>query len=47
MYNNCVNVEIRKGMCGLLQAGKLAKNQWIAALVPFGYHPVLRTTGLW
>ena len=47
IHNNCVYVEIRKGMYGLPQAGKLANNQLIAALAPFGYHPVPLTAGLW
>jgi hypothetical protein len=47
IHNNCVYVEIRKGMYGLPQAGKLANNQLIAALVPFGYQPVPLTAGLW
>jgi hypothetical protein len=34
-------------MNGLPQAGKLANNQLIAALAPFGYHPVPLTAGLW
>jgi hypothetical protein len=32
IHNNCVYVEIRKGMYGLPQASKLANNQLIAAL---------------
>jgi hypothetical protein len=47
IHNNCVYVEIRIGMYGLPQAGKLANNQLIAGLTPFGYHPVPFTTGLW
>jgi len=47
IHHNCVYVEIRKGMYGLPQAGKLANNQLIAALAPFGYHPVPLTAGLW
>jgi hypothetical protein len=47
IHNNCVYVEIRKGMYGLPQAGKLANNQLIAALAPFGYQPVPLTAGLW
>jgi hypothetical protein len=46
IHNNCVYVEIRKGMYSLPQAGKLANNQLIAALAPFGYHPVPLTAGL-
>jgi hypothetical protein len=40
IQNNCVYVEIRKGMFGLPQAGKMAKNQSISPLAPFGYDPV-------
>jgi hypothetical protein len=46
-HNNCVYVEIRKGMYGLPQDGKLANNQLIGALVPYGYRPVPITPGLW
>ena len=46
IHHNCVYVEIRKGMYGLPQAYKLANNQLIAALAPFGYHPVHLTDGL-
>jgi hypothetical protein len=34
-------------MYGLPQASKLANNQLIAALAPFGYQPVPLTAGLW
>ena len=47
VHNNCVYVEIRKGMYGLPQAGKLANNQLIEALAPYGYRPVPITPGLW
>jgi hypothetical protein len=40
VHNNSVYVEIRKGMYGLPQAGKLANNLLIEALAPSGYHPV-------
>jgi hypothetical protein len=46
IHKSCVYVEIRKGMYGIPQAGKLANNQLIAALVLFGYHPVPLTAGL-
>jgi hypothetical protein len=47
VHNSCVYVEIRKGMYGLPQAGKLANNLLIEAFVPFGYYPVPITPGLW
>jgi hypothetical protein len=47
VHNNCINVEIRKGMYGLPQAGKLANHLLIEALAPFGYCPVLITPSLW
>ena len=47
IYNNCVYVEIRKGMYGLPQAGKLANDLLIEALSPFGYRPAPITPGLW
>jgi hypothetical protein len=47
VHNNCVYVEIRKGMYGLPQAGQVAKNLLIEALAPFGYCPVPIMPGLW
>jgi hypothetical protein len=47
VHNNCVYVEIRKGMYGLPQAGKLANNLLIEALATFGCRPVPITPGLW
>jgi hypothetical protein len=46
-HNGYVYVEIRKGMYGLPQAGKLANDQLIARLAPHGYAPVPHTPGLW
>ncbi|KAI2491412.1 Reverse transcriptase (RNA-dependent DNA polymerase) [Fragilaria crotonensis] len=46
-HNGHVYVEIRRGMYGLPQAGRLANNQLIAFLAPHGYHPVPLTPGLW
>jgi hypothetical protein len=42
-----VLVRIEKGMYGLPQAGKIAQDQLIANLAPYGYKPVKRTPGLW
>jgi hypothetical protein len=47
IHNNCIYVEIRKGMYGLPQADKLANNLLIEALSPFGYCPVPIMPGLW
>ena len=47
IHNGFVYVEVCKGMYGLPQAGKLANDQLIAALAPYGYHPVANTPGLW
>ena len=41
-----VNFEIRKGMYGLPQAGRLANEQLQEYLEPFGYTPTKRTPGL-
>jgi hypothetical protein len=48
IHNNCVYVEIRKGMytAFLFQAGKLANDQLIEALAPFGYCHVPITASL-
>ena len=46
-HNGFVYVEIRKGMNGLPQAGRLANDQLVAKLSPHGYHPCPLTPGLW
>ena len=46
-HNGFVYVEIRKGMYGLPQAGRLANDQLVAKLAPHGYHPCPLTPGLW
>jgi hypothetical protein len=46
IHNNCVYVEIRKGIYVLPQADKLTSNQLIAALAAFGDHPVPFTASL-
>jgi hypothetical protein len=45
--NGVIYVEIRCGMYGLPQAGKLANNQLVQFLAPHGYAPVPLTHGLW
>jgi hypothetical protein len=47
VHNGHVYVEIRRGMYGLPQAGKLANEQLIQLLAPHGYRPVPLTPGLW
>ena len=47
VHNGYVFVEIRKGMYGLPQAGKLAHDRLVAFLQPHGYLPVPFTAGLW
>jgi hypothetical protein len=42
-----VNIEIRKGMYGLKQAGLLANQLLQTRLAPFVYHPARHTTGRW
>ncbi|KAI2502091.1 Reverse transcriptase (RNA-dependent DNA polymerase) [Fragilaria crotonensis] len=46
-HNGYVCVEIRRGMYGLPQAGRLANDQLIAFLKPHGYAPCPLTPGLW
>ena len=46
-HNGYVYMEIRRGMYGLPQAGRLANDQLIAFLAPHGYRPVPLTPGLW
>jgi hypothetical protein len=45
--NGVIYVEIRRGMYGLPQAGKLANDQLVQFLAPHGYAPVPLTHGLW
>ena len=45
--NDFVCVEIRRGMYGLPQAGRLAKDLLVANLAKHGYEPCLLTHGLW
>jgi hypothetical protein len=42
-----VNIEIRKGMYGLIQAGFLFNQMLQTRLAPFVYYPARPTTGLW
>ena len=45
--NGIVYIEIRKGMPGLKQAGKIANDRLTTHLSRHGYHPVPRTPSLW
>jgi hypothetical protein len=47
VVNGKVYVEVSKGIYGLPQAGKLANEQLIRHLEPFGYAPCPHTAGLW
>ena len=47
VHNGYVYVEIRKGMYGLPQAGKIANDELQRQLAPHGYRPVKHTPGLW
>ena len=42
-----VHIEIRKGMPGLKQAGRIAQDRLISHLAPHGYAPVKHTPSLW
>jgi hypothetical protein len=44
--NGHIKVEIRKGMYGLLQSGKLTNDRLVNFLAPHGYVPVPITLGL-
>ncbi len=46
-HNGNVYVEIRPGMYGLPQAGRIANDQLVAFLKPHGYKPCPLTHGLW
>ena len=46
-HNGWVYMEIRNGMPGLKQAGRIANDRLIKHLAQFGYAPVRRTPFLW
>ena len=45
--NGWVYMEIRKGMPGLRQAGKVANERLVTHLATYGYAPCARTPALW
>ena len=45
--NGLVHMEIRKGIPGLKQAGRIANDRLTAHLKQFSYTPVPRTPALW
>lgn len=47
VHNGAVYAEVRKGMYGLPQAGKIANDRLVEHLGEYGYKPVPRTAGLW
>ena len=47
VVNGKVYAEVSKGIYGLPQAGKLANEQLIRHLAPYGYAPCPHTAGLW
>ena len=47
IVNGFVYVEIRRGMYGLPQAGRLANDKLVEFLAPHGYKPCALTPGLW
>jgi hypothetical protein len=47
VHNGAVYCEIRKGMYGLPQAGRIANDRLTKFLEPHGYTPVAVTPGLW
>ena len=47
IHNGYVYAEVRKGMYGLPQAGKLANDRIRKFLAPYGYVPCTVTPGLW
>jgi hypothetical protein len=47
LHNGYLYVEVRKGMYGLPQAGRLANDLLTKKLAPHGYHPCPITPGLW
>ena len=47
VHDGYVYMEIRKGMPGLKQAGRIASDRLTTHLAKFGYAPVARTPSLW
>ena len=46
-YDSWVYLDIRKGMTGLKQVGRIANDRLKAYLAHFGFSPVTRTPALW
>ena len=46
-HNEYVYFEVQQGMYGLPQAGKIAYDQLMKHLEPYGYKPVRHAPGLW
>ena len=46
-HNGYIFMEIRKGMPGLKQAGRIANDRLVKHLAPYGYVPVRHTPSLW
>lgn len=47
IYDRFLCMEVRGGMCGLPQAGKLAHDDLKTHLQPYGCKPVTYALGLW
>ena len=47
VHNGYVYAEVRKTMYGLPQAGRMAEEELVEHLAPYGYAPVKHTPGLW
>jgi hypothetical protein len=47
VHKGYVYAEVRRGMYGLPQAGRIANDQLTAFLTPKGYTPIPVTPGLW
>jgi hypothetical protein len=45
--NGYVHVEIRKGMCGLIQAARIAYDRLVKLLAPHGCYPIRHSPGIW
>ena len=45
--DNCIYINIKKGMYGLKQAAVLSYNQLKSKLLPSGYSPIIGTVGMW
>ena len=46
-HNGYIYARVTKGLYGLPQAGRISNAALVKQLEPYGYHPLIKTVGLW